>query len=88
MGALGDCCVFEQALPPPSRTIQVSKDQADPLGTSQSFIEATVRTGSLCGCTHLQGQDKMLCWELDPSIRCLTVREVLHYILEVIYLAM
>lgn len=76
MASPGDYCVFEQALPPPFRTVQVSRDEVERLGISQSFIEATVRSGSLCGCTHLRNQDKLLCWELDPSARCLTVREV------------
>ena len=79
MASSSDCCVFEQALPSASRTVQVSKDAAGPLSDSQSFIQATVRAGGLCGCTHLHPQDKLLCWELDPSARCLTVREVHAY---------
>jgi hypothetical protein len=69
-----ELCVVEQALPAQSRTVQVSRDDAVESG-NQSFIEATVKAGSLCGCAQLQS-GRLLCWELDPSARCLTVREV------------
>eukprot|EP00892_Ulva_mutabilis_P004575 jgi/Ulvmu1/248/UM001_0252.1 len=69
--------VFEQALPPQTRTVQVSSDARVPQPESTSCIGKAVSAGSLSGAIALMQPGRALCWELEPAERCLTVREVI-----------
>lgn len=68
--------VFEQALPPQTRTVQVCSDARAPQTDSLSCIGTAASAGSLSGAARLLQPGRALCWELEPAERCLTVREV------------